>query len=89
MTPEQDAHCETVIRWFSQRLRAKYAKGQQEHGGNMWEKRGMLRHAQEEADDLENYLTTVADQLCPTCYQKVMGQEEHPDAHAVARSLLD
>jgi hypothetical protein len=58
MTPQADAHCEGIISQFSAEFRAKYRKGQAEHGGDMLEKPGMLEHAIEEVIDLAAYLYT-------------------------------
>lgn len=66
MTPAQEAHRDRIIRRFTAAFAAKYTKGQQEHGGNMWTKPGMLQHAIEEVTDLVAYLYTLEDQLAPT-----------------------
>jgi hypothetical protein len=43
-------------------LAEKYEAGQREHGGNIWEKPGMLEHAIEEAIDMVVYLYTLREQ---------------------------
>lgn len=63
MTVEQATHIDEILREFSSEARAKYEAGQEEHGGNLWEKRGMLTHAIEEAIDQVVYLYTLRRQL--------------------------
>ena len=56
-------HLDAIVTDLTRDLRAKYEKGQQEHGGNLWEKPGMLDHAIEEVIDLCVYLYTLKAQL--------------------------
>jgi hypothetical protein len=58
-----EEHLQRVIDGFSRDVRAKYEKGQQEHGGNLWQKPGMVDHAIEEVLDLAVYLYTLREQL--------------------------
>ena len=62
MEPEHQAHVERILNAVNAELRTKYARGQEEHGGRMWEKSGMLEHAIEEAIDLVVYLYTLREQ---------------------------
>jgi hypothetical protein len=52
-----------ILSEFNLDLEAKYRAGQEEHGGNMWEKKGMLTHAIEEAIDQVVYLYTLREQM--------------------------
>jgi len=63
MEGDHENHLATVIDWISDAIDTKYRKGQQEHGGRMWEKPGMLACMIEEAVDQAVYLKTVADQI--------------------------
>jgi hypothetical protein len=63
MTTEQETHINQILGEFIAEAKAKYEAGQQEHGGNLWEKRGMLTHAIEEAIDQVMYLYTLRRQL--------------------------
>lgn len=63
MTPAQ--HREQIVTRLADRFRAKYDKGQVEHGGRLWEKPDMLAHAIDEVLDLVSYLFTLEDQLKP------------------------
>ena len=62
MTTEQDAHLARITARLTADLRAKYEAGQQEHGGNLWEKPGMLEQAYAEVLDLATYLLTLMEQ---------------------------
>jgi hypothetical protein len=62
VTPEQDAHLDSLVEQVSADIRAKYEAGQQEHGGNLWEKPGMLEAAIAEVLDLAVYLYTLRSQ---------------------------
>lgn len=63
MTKGQRAHIGRVIDAQTALMRDKYRKGQKEHGGNCWEKPGMLAHAMDEAADLPVYLHTLWEQI--------------------------
>ena len=63
MTAKHEEHLKRLKDQFTAELDEKYRKGQQEHGGNIWEKAGMLDHAIEEAIDQVVYLYTLRDQL--------------------------
>ncbi len=62
MDAAHEAHLSRITTQFTADLRAKYEAGQQEHGGNLWEKPGMLENAIAEAIDLVTYLYTLRDQ---------------------------
>lgn len=63
LTPEQQSHVFSIILWFAKRFLLKYAKGQLEHGGNMWEKPGMLYCLIDEVVDLVAYVPTIGKQI--------------------------
>ena len=63
MNGKQLAHMENGVTEFVRDYRAKQARGQSEHGGNLWEKPSMLRHAKDEVLDQWAYLTTLDKQL--------------------------
>jgi hypothetical protein len=58
----QTAHLDRIVSRVSADLRAKYEAGQEEHGGNLWEKPGMLEQAYAEALDQCIYLLTAIEQ---------------------------
>lgn len=62
MDAEHAAHLQRILDRFNKDTAAKYEAGQQEHGGNIWEKPGMLEHAIEETIDLVVYLYTLLEQ---------------------------
>jgi len=59
MTVEQEAHLATLKIEACALMDAKYRAGQQEHGGNLWKKPGVLDMAIHEAVDLLVYLLTL------------------------------
>ena len=63
MDAAHEAHLARIIREFNADLTAKYEAGQQEHGGSLWEKHGMLDNAIAEAIDLVVYLYTLRERL--------------------------
>ncbi len=62
MDDEHEAHLQRILDRLDADLAAKYEAGQREHGGNLWEKPGMLEHAIEEVLDLAVYLYTLLEQ---------------------------
>lgn len=60
---EAKAHAARVASEVAEAIHAKYCKGQQEHGGQIWKKAGMLGHAEDEARDLSVYHHVLRDQL--------------------------
>jgi hypothetical protein len=62
MDGPHEAHLSRILTRLSADLRAKYEAGQQEHGGNLWEKPGMLEQAYAEVLDLAVYLITAMEQ---------------------------
>lgn len=63
MTEQQCLHIEGIIERFGDRVYAKYAKGQQEHQGDLWAKAVVLDEAINETLDLVVYLDTVQMQV--------------------------
>lgn len=63
MTPEQLTHITKIIHNFTSLATAKYQKGQEEHGGDLWKKKGLIDQAIDEAIDQIVYLLTIKQQL--------------------------
>jgi hypothetical protein len=63
VTNGQRLHLGRVLDAQTALMQHKYKAGQKEHGGNCWEKPGMLAHAMDEAADLPVYLHTLAEQM--------------------------
>lgn len=79
MTVHRENHLNRIINWFSDLVRPKYLRGQQEHGGNLWIKPGMLRNIKEEVTDLAVYVQTLEEQLeerYPEAYSFFTGEEK-------------
>jgi len=66
LTPEQQAHVRGILKDFCLAFTEKYVKGQLEHGGNMWQKPGMLACLQDELLDHVAYLSTIEFQIHKT-----------------------
>lgn len=62
MTEGQEAHLELIKNSFCGKVDGKYRTGQEEHGGNLYEKTGLVAMAIEEAVDQYTYLTTLEQQ---------------------------
>lgn len=62
MDARHEEHLQRILSRFNRELAEKYRKGQAEHGGNLWQKSGMLDYAIEEVLDLAVYLYTLKEQ---------------------------
>jgi hypothetical protein len=65
MTPEQEAHLSSIIKRVGEFLNDKYRKGQEEHGGNLFDltaRQLLLESINESIDDL-TYKLTLLDKL--------------------------
>lgn len=60
-TPKE--HISSILGWLSGVMAGKYHRGQQEHGGSLWQKPGALANLEEEIMDLPVYYKTAKDQL--------------------------
>ena len=63
MTTKQEEHLQHIKDEFCKRMDKKYRIGQNEHGGDIWLKTGIIDMAIEEIDDLQVYLITLKDQI--------------------------
>jgi hypothetical protein len=62
-------HLEDIIDEFTELATEKYEKGQLEHGGQLWEKQGLIDMAIDEAIDQVIYLLTIKHQLEQRTYE--------------------
>jgi hypothetical protein len=63
MTNEQQISMDGAIDKFSHLAELKYRAGQDQHGGQLWEKKGLLWKAKEEVIDLWFYLDALEKQI--------------------------
>ena len=63
LSQDRQEHLEEMQAEFLKLSTEKYVKGQEEHGGKMWLKPGMLQHLKEELVDAWHYVTTLEMQL--------------------------
>jgi hypothetical protein len=87
LTKGQRAHVQRVTDLQTDLIREKYRKGQKEHGGNCWEKPGMLAHALEEAADLPVYLYTLQDQIAAIALALRVGMTPEEGSAALMRLI--
>lgn len=62
MTDAHEAHLARIKAKLTADIDAKYRAGQEEHGGEIWMKPGMLEHAYAEVLDLAVYILTLMEQ---------------------------
>ena len=74
MTPQQTAHLQRIKDLFCSDLDTKYARGQQEHGGNLWD-RPCLTELGFEIVDLVTYFSVVRDNLVAIQANAVLARE--------------
>lgn len=65
MTDEHSQHLASIQEKATDLIGQKYTKGVEEHGGNLWEKKGLIDMAIDEAVDQIVYLLTLKEQLTP------------------------
>ena len=63
MTKDQTKHMEASLERFQEMGAKKYKAGQKEHGGNLWQKPGMLDNMEEEVVDMWHYIQALRVQL--------------------------
>tara|TARA_R110002020_G_scaffold49894_1_gene141654 strand:+ start:249 stop:533 length:285 start_codon:yes stop_codon:yes gene_type:complete len=61
LSPQE--HVASIVTWLRRVMTAKYHRGQQEHGGELWMKAGALKNLEDEILDLPVYYKTAKDQL--------------------------
>ena len=84
MNDEHRAHLDRVIDRVSQEVGRKYAKGQSDHGGELWRKAGMLSHVEAETWDFVVYVCTMREQLEALLTEIRMETQAQRDSYAVA-----
>jgi hypothetical protein len=81
-SPEQ--HLEIIVTKLIEDLSAKYHKGQQEHGGQLWQKPGMLKMLRQEHLDALVYEHTLHYQI-----QSALDYLTNGDTQSCAKILVD
>lgn len=94
-TREQREHAIRLADEFSNRMLAKYKRGQEEHGGNLWEKFSILElidQALDETVDQAIYLLTLRDQQneCSYCgFNHDLGGFRQPTGEEARREYYE
>lgn len=84
---EQARHCRDVIRKTGIALSRKYAAGQIEHGGKLWE-RSLICEIEAECIDLNTYIRTFIDRQLPAIRSMIERARTEPDKDT-RTALLD
>lgn len=87
MTKDQEEHLELNVEDTVRRMKQKYHAGQVEHGGDLWNKKGMLTNIENEVADLNNYIPTLRGQLKIVLNRLVTDQI--PEAVQLLVDILD
>ena len=61
MNVERERHLERILDASEGLISDKFRRGQAEHGGNIWEKPGMLQHALDESADMSTACHAIHD----------------------------
>ena len=76
MEPQQEQHLANTKEDICRELDRKYRLGQIEHGGNLWNKTGIIDMIIEEVTDLVVYCKTLKDQIDNRTIYKVNGVDK-------------
>lgn len=85
MTEDHHKHLDHILRTFNQKCVTKYVSGNEEHGGFLPDKEGIIDMAIEEAIDQVIYLVTLKQQLEKAEEQK---EVQHKFETAVGDEIL-
>lgn len=88
MTPDRERHLSAVLDSAHALIDQKFRAGQEAHGGNLWEKPGMLRNALEENADQVVYLFTLEGQMSALALALRSGTITAQDAAAALERML-
>ncbi len=80
MNVERERHLERILDASEGLINEKFRRGQAEHGGNLWEKPGMLQNALEENADQAVYLFTLDGQMSALAFALRSGTITPQDA---------
>jgi len=87
LTKKQSTHLSDICVNIQKRISDKYRNGQKEHGGDLWEKSGMMDNALDEVADLVTYLHTLRSQLEEV--RALLKRERYPSAITSARLIIE
>lgn len=63
MTNDQEKSMKDSLDRFYRLAEVKYRKGQEQHGGDLWDKKGLIWKAKEEVIDMWFYLEALEKQI--------------------------
>ena len=88
MNVERERHLERILDASEGLISDKFRRGQAEHGGNIWEKPGMLQHALDESADQVVYLYTLEGQMSALAHALRTGAITAKDAADALERML-
>jgi hypothetical protein len=88
MTADRERHLAAVLDSAHALIDQKFRAGQVQHGGNIWEKPGMLQHAIEEVADQTVYLFTLEGQMSALALALRSGTITAQDAAGALERML-
>lgn len=88
MTPDRERHLAAVLDSAHSLIDKKFRAGQVQHGGNIWQKPGMLQHAIEEVADQTVYLFTLEGQMSALALALRSGTITPEDAAGALERML-
>jgi len=90
--PTPESHLEGIVSLATNNIRKKYRQGQEEHGGNLWDK-PCLEFMHEEILDMIVYYYTIRSQIFEATAELEYGLERfhngEPDAEMYFRNALN
>ena len=87
-TLDHEAHLQRLLAWVATHVDRKYRRGQAEHGGQLWEKPGLLAELHAETFDLLAYGQTLDEHAGQIFQDFDAGRVTAEDALARVRALL-
>jgi hypothetical protein len=76
MNKENELNLMSIIEQAIDRIDRKYRKGDEQHGGKLWKKKGIIEMAIDEAIDQVVYLITLKQQIDSKTLYTVRGKDK-------------
>lgn len=76
MKKKNELHLMSIIEQAIDRIDKKYRRGDKQHGGQLWEKKGIIEMAIDEAIDQVVYLITLKQQIDSKTLYTVTGKDK-------------
>lgn len=86
MNSDQEKHLDDIKMNFCEEVDVKYQAGQQEHGGSLWKKSGIIKNIRQETLDFVVYTDVLKQQLY--YLEALLETENYSEALKWLRALL-